>query len=99
VEDQHLGQEELVLAPAAIALADGDEDLDQHRPMEVVHELDEPLAPLREERRLLAYSELAAGDVQVAALAKKLAKLRRQVGEVELRHGWYYQGRDGSVAS
>jgi hypothetical protein len=54
VKHEHLGQELFVLAPPAVAFADGDEHLDQQRPVQVVHELDELLAGVRQQRRVFA---------------------------------------------
>ena len=94
VEDEHLGQELLVLAPAAIALADGDEDFHQQRLVQVVHQGDELLAGVAQQVGVVAGDQFAAGDVQVAALAEQLAELRGEIGEFEGRdgHGWYYRG-------
>jgi hypothetical protein len=83
VEDQHLGEELLVLAPPAIALADADENLHQEGAVEVVHQLDERAGRGFQLLRIVAGRQFAARDVQIAALAEQLAKLRREVGEVE----------------
>ena len=51
VEHEHLGQELFVLAPAAVAFADGDEHLHQQGPVQVVHELDELLGGVGQQVR------------------------------------------------
>ena len=49
---------------------------------------------------MLAGDQLAAGDVQIAALAQELAELRRQVGELERRgHGGIIGLRTVALAS
>ena len=98
MKHQHLGQELFVLAPPVVALANRDEHFHQQGAVQVVHELDELLAGLRQQGGVLAGGQLAAGDIQVPALAQELAKLRRQIGELERWHGAYYRGPAGRVA-
>ena len=80
-------------APLAVALADGDENLHEQGSVQVVHERDERLGGGAQVGGLFADGQLAAGDVQIAALAQQLAELRGKLGEFEWgRHGRHYRG-------
>ena len=69
--EQCLGQIPLGLRPLAVRFAHAEVHLEHQRPVQVVHQLDELVALLGDQMRILVCAEPAAGDVQLAALVER----------------------------
>ena len=76
--EQHLGQLPLGLRPLLIRFAHRHVNLEHQRPVQVVHQLHEVIARFRRSDADIAGAELAAGNVQLAALIERRSQQRHE---------------------
>ena len=86
VLEQHFGHLSLGRRPFPIRLADRHVNLEHERAVQVVHQLHEIIARFRNEVRVLLGAELAAGNVQLAALIERGTQQRRRIGILAAGH-------------
>ncbi len=86
VVEQHGAQFPFGRRPLAVGLANRDVNLEHQRAVQVVHQLHEVAARLRDQLWVLLRTELAAGHIEFATLIENRAKERRRIGVVAAGH-------------